>query len=35
MLLKKQQAMQDRMSETFVTSDFVQNFASSSIPNDH
>ena len=29
---KQQQAIQDRMSETFLTNDFLPNFAFSSIP---
>ena len=32
---KQQQAIQDRMSETFLTNDFLPNFSFSSIPNDH
>ena len=32
---KHQQAIQDRMSETFFTNDFLPNFAVLSSPNDH
>ena len=32
---KQQQEIHNRMSGTYITKDFVQNFASSSIPYNH